>query len=98
MALWAFVVVATHFVVLPVNAEHAELRLPEYQKTNWQVEDGLPENNVRMIGEQPDGHLLLATSAGLATFDGLHFEPLRFADARENEAVNAFFQDLDGTL
>lgn len=98
VALWAFVVVATHFATPPVDAEQAELRLPEYQKTNWQVEDGLPENNVRMIGQQPDGHLLLATSAGLATFDGLHFEPLRFADARDNEAVNAFYKDPDGTL
>jgi hypothetical protein len=36
----------------------------EYQKQNWQVEDGLPENNIRMIAQRPDGALLLATASG----------------------------------
>jgi len=30
------------------------LKLSEYQKQDWQVEDGLPENNVRMIAQRPD--------------------------------------------
>lgn len=71
------------------------LQLSEYQKHDWQVEDGLPENNVRMVAQRPDGTLLLATSSGISSFDGLHFHPLpinaystgeRLGD---NEAVNA---------
>jgi ligand-binding sensor domain-containing protein/signal transduction histidine kinase len=73
-------------------------RLSELQKQNWQVEDGLPENNVRMIAQRPDGRLLLATSSGLSTFDGLHFEPLPIHGTSDGEAVNAFLEERDGTL
>lgn len=67
------------------------LRLSEYQKQDWQVEDGLPENNVRMVAQRSDGTLLLATSSGIATFDGLRFQslPIEVAGIIENEAVNA---------
>lgn len=67
------------------------LRLSEYQKQDWQVEDGLPENNVRMITQRSDGMLVLATSSGLATFDGQRFQtvPVELGGLMENEAVNA---------
>ena len=78
--------------------EPVGLRLPDYQKQNWQVEDGLPENNVRMIGQRQDGRLMLATSSGLATFDGLHFQELAVSGASGGEAVNAFLEEKDGTL
>src|SRR6201992_3773566 len=67
------------------------LHLSEYQKQDWQVEDGLPENNVRMIAQRPDGILVLATSSGLATFDGprFHTVPPESGGLMENEAVNA---------
>jgi hypothetical protein len=58
-------------------AQPSSLRLSEYQKQNWQVEDGLIDNNVRMIAQQPDGVLLLASASGLATFDGQHFRAYR---------------------
>ena len=73
----------------------ANLQLSEYQKHDWQVEDGLPENNVRMVAQRPDGTLLLATSSGIASFDGLRFRPLPINDSSKgsglstNEAVNA---------
>ena len=67
------------------------LHMSEYQKQDWQVEDGLPENYVRTIAQRPDGELLLATSSGLATFDGLRFKnvPLEVNGLIDNEAVNA---------
>jgi hypothetical protein len=71
------------------------LRLSEYQKCEWQIEDGLPENNVRMISQRPDGALLLATAAGIASFDGQHFRTLSIGNPgntplmSDNEAVNA---------
>jgi ligand-binding sensor domain-containing protein/signal transduction histidine kinase len=68
------------------------LGLSEYQKQDWQVEDGLPENNVRMIAQRSDGMLVLATSSGLATFDGQRFQnvPAESHGLSVNEAVNAF--------
>ena len=94
----AALVVAAAGCVQRAHAEQIELRLSEFQKQNWQVEDGLPENNVRMIGQRADGRLLLATSSGLSTFDGLHFQALPIAGAVDGEAVNAFLEEKDGTL
>lgn len=93
--LWGAVTIVNHGAA---SAERVKLQLPDYQKQNWQVEDGLPENNVRMIGQRPDGRLLLATSSGLATFDGLHFQELAGLGASDREAVNAFLEERDGTL
>jgi ligand-binding sensor domain-containing protein/signal transduction histidine kinase len=67
----------------------SNLQLSEYQKQDWQVEDGLPENNVRMIAQRPDGTLLVATASGIDTFDGQRFQNLPIAGTLENEAVNA---------
>src|SRR6201984_37929 len=71
------------------------LRLSEYQKQDWQGEDGLPENYVRMIAQRPDGVLLLATSSGLATFDGQRFQnvPIEVDGLINNEAVNTMLYD-----
>jgi ligand-binding sensor domain-containing protein/signal transduction histidine kinase len=82
------------------EAPPTTLRLSEYQKQDWQVEDGLPENNVRMIAQRPDGALLLATSFGLATFDGMHFQgvPIEVDGLIENEAVNAMLYGRDQDL
>ncbi len=84
--------------VLPAVAADAHLRLSEYQKQDWQVEDGLPENNVRMIAQQPDGRLLVATASGLATFDGLHFQSLSLPGGIDNEAVNAVLLARNGDM
>lgn len=71
------------------------LSLSEYQKQEWQVEDGLPANNVRAIAQRADGSLAIATSAGISSFDGIHFraQPIDGAAVgdpdRDNEAVNA---------
>jgi signal transduction histidine kinase/ligand-binding sensor domain-containing protein len=78
---------------------HTTLKLSEYQKQNWQVEDGLPENNIRMITQNADGTLLLATASGLASFDGTRFEslPVDPSGPNRSEAVNAvlFGKDQD---
>ena len=79
-------------------AASAHLLLSEYQKQDWQVEDGLPENNVRMITQRSDGVLLLASTAGLATFDGLHFRSLSIPDGADNEAVNAVLFTRNGDM
>ena len=68
------------------------------------MEDGLPENNVRMVAQKPDGTLLIATSAGLAEFDGQRFRDLPTNGDREagsgadQEAVNAVLPDGNDAL
>jgi signal transduction histidine kinase/ligand-binding sensor domain-containing protein len=92
----------THLVVVTVHAAppFSTLMLSEYQKQNWQVEDGLPENNIRMIAQRPDGALLLATASGLITFDGLRFqnEPIKANGLLDNESVNAVAYGPAGDL
>jgi ligand-binding sensor domain-containing protein/signal transduction histidine kinase len=71
------------------------LSLSEYQKQEWQVEDGLPANNVRCIAQRADGSLVIASSSGISIFDGLHFRPQPISGYAsgdpdgDNEAVNA---------
>jgi ligand-binding sensor domain-containing protein/signal transduction histidine kinase len=96
--LLAILLAALVGTALPAVAANAHLRLSEYQKQDWQVEDGLPENNVRMITQRSDGLLLLATASGLATFDGLHFQSLPIPDGTDNEAVNAMLVGRNGDL
>ena len=87
-------------IVAGVTTTPTALRLSEYQKQDWQVEDGLPENYVRMIAQRPDGVLLLATSSGLATFDGQRFQnvPIEVDGLIDNEAVNTMLYGRDHDL
>lgn len=76
------------------------LRLAEYQKQEWHVEDGLPESNVRMIVQRQDGNLLLATFSGVSTFDGQSFQKLKMPNAATSnvDAVNAVLPGKNGDL
>ena len=79
----------------PREISKSNLLLSEYQKQGWQVEDGLPANNVRCIAQRADGSLIIASSSGISIFDGLHFsrQPIDGSSTRDpdgdNEAVNA---------
>ena len=42
----------------------------------WQTDDGLPNNTVTGVAQTPDGFLWVATTVGLARFDGIRFEEL----------------------
>jgi ligand-binding sensor domain-containing protein/signal transduction histidine kinase len=81
-------------------AVSATLRLSEYQKQEWQVEDGLPQSEVRAITQVPGGRLLIATYGGVASFDGLRFSPIR-ADEKDpaaSEPVNSLLVSRSGDL
>lgn len=78
----------------------AQMKISEYQKQDWQVEDGLPQSNIRMIVQTPDGNLLIATSGGMVSFDGVRFRPVK-VDAQDtiaNEAVNALLVARNGDV
>jgi ligand-binding sensor domain-containing protein len=78
----------------------ATVRLSEYQKQEWQVEDGLPQSESRAITQVPGGRLLIATYGGVASFDGLRFSPIR-VDAKDpaaSEPVNSLLVSRSGDL
>ena len=81
-------------------AAAAPLQLSEYQKQEWQVEDGLPQSELRAITQVPGGQLLIATYGGIASFDGLHFTPIRVDanDPAASEPVNSLLVSRNGDL
>jgi signal transduction histidine kinase/ligand-binding sensor domain-containing protein len=81
-------------------AASANIQLSEYQKQQWQVEDGLPQSELRAIAQVPGGRLLIATYGGVASFDGLRFSPIH-VDAKDpaaSEAVNSLLVSRSGDL
>src|SRR5690242_11661710 len=55
------------FLVAPV---YASSQPSPYVATNWQTEQGLPQNSVYDIIQDHEGYLWLATAAGIVRFDG----------------------------
>jgi ligand-binding sensor domain-containing protein/signal transduction histidine kinase len=47
--------------------------ITQYAVQTWFAKDGLPQNSVHAIFEDPDGYLWFGTEEGLTRFDGAHF-------------------------
>lgn len=98
LRVFSAVLVLASVTATPLCA--ASMKISEYQKQEWQVEDGLPQSNVRAIAQTPDGNLLIATSGGMVSFDGIHFKPVKVdaEDTIASEAVNALLVARNGDL
>src|SRR5436190_22122777 len=60
---------------------------------SWQVEDGLPGDNVTGIAQTQDGFLWIATQSGLAKFDGVKIEPVPIPVGRTYPIIRAMWLD-----
>ena len=78
------VLIACEILASTAEAAPAERALSEYQKREWQVEDGLPQGNVRTIVQSPDGALLVGTGGQMVSFDELRFNPVKVDDRDES--------------
>lgn len=58
-----------------------ELAASDYSRRSWHTDDGLPGEEIVALEQDPKGFLWVATTAGLARFDGSHFEPYAVTDA-----------------
>jgi ligand-binding sensor domain-containing protein/signal transduction histidine kinase len=87
-------------VIAAAQAKTSLISLSEYQKQEWHVEDGLPQGNVRAITQAPNRSLMIGTSDGIASFDGIRFTPvpLHSANGPKNEPVNALLYSRSGDL
>jgi signal transduction histidine kinase/ligand-binding sensor domain-containing protein len=72
----------------------------DYVLRAWDVEDGLPNNNVQDITQTPDGYLWLATWSGLARFDGVRFVTFAKGPATglQTNEINELLTTKEGTL
>jgi len=71
----------------------ALLQAQSYMLDNWQVEDGLPNNSIRVITQTSDGYLWIGANGGLARFDGIHFttyDIARTQKLRSNRIISLF--------
>src|SRR5437867_7336844 len=66
----------------------------------WQMDDGLPHNEVHAIAQSGDGYLWVGTREGLARFDGMRFTPFDIPAVPELKRglINALCVTRDGSL
>lgn len=73
---------------------------PQYTRTLWRTQDGLPENIVQAIAEDRDGYLWIGTTGGLVLFDGAHFQPFRDRNGKTipDNSIFCLLASRDGSL
>lgn len=64
----------------------------------WQVDDGLPGDNVTGIAQTRDGYLWIATQTGLARFDGVRIKNIRIRGERPQPIIRAMCRDNSDRL
>ena len=82
------------------QAEDAPSLASRYIRTDFTIEDGLPDNTVDSIIQTDNGLLWIGTESGLASFDGRTFTPieLRIPGVASPGAINALAIGPDGDL
>ncbi len=72
----------------------------DYVRTDFTIEDGLPDNTINAIIQTDNGLLWVGTESGLASFDGRIFTPvrLRIPGAAPPGAVHSLVVGSDGDL
>lgn len=70
----------------------------EYRVDRWQTEDGLPGNEVTALLQTRDGYLWVATSSGLARFDGVKFTIFGEQNGLKNSRILCLLEDRSGRL
>jgi signal transduction histidine kinase/ligand-binding sensor domain-containing protein len=64
----------------------------------WQVDDGLPGDNVAGVAQTRDGYLWVATQSGLARFDGVRIQSIRVPLGRPRPIIRALLLDVNQRL
>ncbi len=73
-------------------------RSQEYNFINYTVENGLAQNQVLAMAQDPNGYLWFGTTGGLSRFDGRDFKNFSQRDGLYRNQVNALFIDNKGQL
>lgn len=91
----AGLVLALLGLACPLRALDPSLALSQYAKRHWQVEQGLPQNYVSSLAQDPSGLLIVGTSGGVARFDGIEFSLITLDEQTgiSREWINAIAVD-----
>jgi signal transduction histidine kinase/CheY-like chemotaxis protein/ligand-binding sensor domain-containing protein len=84
----------------PAAALDPRVGLSQYHSSNWQIENGLPQNSAQVLLQTRDGYIWIGTQAGLARFDGVRFVVFDRANTAEmvRENIRALAEDGQGAL
>ena len=87
-------------ILLPLVANSAETRLPDYFLRSWKTDNGLPDNAVTAAVQTRDGYLWIGTYGGLARFDGATFTIFNSGKepGLQSDRITSLSEDKDGTL
>jgi ligand-binding sensor domain-containing protein/signal transduction histidine kinase len=87
-------------VVCLLHAAEPVSNESDYVRTDFTIEQGLPDNTVNALLQTENGLLWVGTESGLASFDGHTFAPvgLRIPGAAPAGAVNALLEGAEGDL
>ena len=69
-------------------------RTPQFIRSVWRVQDGVPENTVQSIQQTSNGFLWVGTTGGAVRFDGAHFVPVPAGEG----SIFSMLAARDGTL
>jgi ligand-binding sensor domain-containing protein/signal transduction histidine kinase len=80
----------------PASALDPTRALTQYSRETWTSRTGLPQDSIQAITQTEDGHLWLATPAGLVRFDGMRF--VAIGEGRTAPDVWSLIRARDGSL
>jgi ligand-binding sensor domain-containing protein len=74
--------------------------LGEFSLSAWQTDEGLPQSTVQALVQTRDGYIWVATTEGLARFDGVRFTVFDRSNTEAFRAsdVQALLETRDGSL
>jgi ligand-binding sensor domain-containing protein/signal transduction histidine kinase len=96
---WAVAFASLIFPVAAFSIDPARA-MTQYVHRSWTIENGLPQNNVQVIAQTPDGYLWFGTEEGVARFDGVSFtvfNPINTPQL-QSQNIGALFVDRAGAL
>jgi ligand-binding sensor domain-containing protein/signal transduction histidine kinase len=90
------------FALIPVFcfALNPDRTITQYVYRTWDMDDGLPSTTIYAIVQTRDGYLWIATSNGLARFDGVSFTVFDTTNTKEIQfsEMMSLLEASDGTL
>jgi ligand-binding sensor domain-containing protein/signal transduction histidine kinase len=93
-------ILGTGTVCPPMSAQAHVPVGPDYVRTDFTIDQGLPDNTINAITQTDNGLLWVATGSGLASFDGHSFAPvqIRMPGVAQLGSVKALVTGVNGDL
>jgi signal transduction histidine kinase/ligand-binding sensor domain-containing protein len=86
-------------VPISVHALDPSLKISQYGRTSWLIQDGYLTGAARAIAQTTDGYLWIGTQSGLFRFDGVRFSSQKFLGGHlPSTEIHSLLGAHDGSL